>query len=245
MIATTAIVVIFALIVLGFVVRERNLGRFAAIDTAIIDASWIETNILAHPAEVVGAAWDGRIGTPEVVALIARMTAEGKLESEVDGKNSMTLRLKVDRNKLEGHERALVNGLFFDNVTVTSTKDVRQHYKNQGFNPAAVIQPELNKQVKQVLPSGKTRLGYLPGIALFVAGLAFLISTVISDPVYAAGMVAGIFAMAILAALLRIPGWLFRATHGLGCAGSGTADDSGVLHQLWNGHVSLVRSRNR
>ena len=175
LIATTAIVVIFALIVLGFAVREGNLGRFAAIDTAIIDTPWIEQNIVAHPAEVVGAAWDGRVGTPEVVALIARMTAEGKLESEVDGKDSMTLRLKVDRNKLDGHEQALVNGMFFNNVTVTSTKDVQRHYKNQGFNPAAVIRPELNKQVKQVLPSGNARVGYLPGIALFVAGLAFLI----------------------------------------------------------------------
>ena len=211
LIATTAIVMIFALIVLGFVVREGNLGRFAAIDTAIIDTPWIEKNIVAHPAEVVGAAWDGRVGTPEVVALIARMTAEGKLESEVDGKDSMTLRLKVDRNKLDGHEQALVNGMFFDNVTVTSTKDVQRHYKNQGFNPAAVIRPGLNKQVKQVLPSGNARVGHLPGIALFVAGLAFLISTVISDPVYIAGLVVGIFAMAILAALLRIPGWLFRA----------------------------------
>ena len=211
LIATLAIVVIFALIVLGFVVRERNLGRFAAIDTAIIDTSWIEKHIVAHPAEVVGAAWDLRVGTPEVVALIARMTAQGKLESEVDGKDSMTLRLKVDRNKLDGHERALVNGLFFNNVTVTSTKDVQRHYKNEGFNPAAVIQPELNKQVKHVLPSGKARVGHLTSIALFLAGLAFLIVTVISHPVYTAGLVVGIFAMAILAALLRIPGWLFRA----------------------------------
>jgi uncharacterized membrane protein YgcG len=211
LIATTAIIVIFALIAFGFMVRERKLGRFAVIDPAIIDSSWIEKNIIVHPAEVVGAAWDGRVSNPEVVALIARMSAEGKLESEVAGKDSMTLRLKVDRNNLDGYERALVNGLFFNNATVTSTKEVRQHYKNEGFDPAKVIQPELDKQVKEMLPSGKARVGFLPGIALFVAGLAFLISTAISDPVIIVGLFAGTFAVVILATLGRIPGWVFRA----------------------------------
>src|SRR5215831_12228252 len=208
---TAAIVVILALIVLSFLFRERHLGRFAPIHTAMIDTTWIEGNIIGHPAEVIGAAWDGRIGAPEVVALIARMTAEGKLESEVDGKNSMTLRLKVDRHKLDGYEQALIDGLFFNDATVTSTKEVQRHYKDRGFNPAAVIKPELDKRVKRVLPPGNAPVGYLPGIALFVSGLGLLISAAVSDPVYIAGMIGGTFALAIFAALLRIPGWLFRS----------------------------------
>src|SRR5215467_10162556 len=208
---TAAIVVIFALIALSFFFRERHLGRFAPIHTAMIDTTWIEENIIAHPAEVVGAAWDGRVGAPEVVALIARMTAEGKLESEVDGKNSMTLRLKVDRHKLDGYEQALIDGLFFNDATVTSTKQVQRHYKDRGFNPAAVIKPELDKQVKQVLPPGNAPVGHMPGIALFVSGLGLLISAAVSDPVYIAGMIGSTVALAIFAALLRIPGWLFRS----------------------------------
>jgi hypothetical protein len=208
---TAAIVVIFALIVLSFLFRERRLGRFAEIHTAMIDTAWIEENIVAYPAEVLGAAWDGRVGAPEVVALIARMTAEGKLESEVDGKQSMTLRLKVDRHKLDGYERALIDGLFFNDAIVTSTKEVQRHYKDRGFNPAAVIRPELDKQVKRVLAPGNTPVGYLPGIVLFVSGLGLLISAAVSDPVYIAGMIGGTFALAIFAALLRIPGWLFRS----------------------------------
>src|SRR5262249_3651944 len=51
LIVTAAIVVIFALIVLSFLFRERQLGRFAAIHTAMIDKTWIEENIVAHPAE--------------------------------------------------------------------------------------------------------------------------------------------------------------------------------------------------
>ena len=55
-------------------------------------------------------AWDGSIGKSEVVALIARMVAEGKLESDIGtdgGESSMTLRLKVDRRTLERQEITL------------------------------------------------------------------------------------------------------------------------------------------
>jgi hypothetical protein len=77
---TAAVAAIFAgfiLLVMGFVRREQSIGRFAEINASTIDRAWIRQNILAHPAEVVGMAWDGRIGAPEVVAVIARMTAEG------------------------------------------------------------------------------------------------------------------------------------------------------------------------
>ena len=40
-------------------------------------------SIPRDPAEIVGAAWDEVIAEPEVVALIARMVSEGKLESAV------------------------------------------------------------------------------------------------------------------------------------------------------------------
>src|SRR4029450_7806348 len=152
--ALIALLGIFALLVLVFLMRERSLGRLARVDSIGIDSAWIENNILTYPAEVVGAAWDGRIGASEVVALIARMTAEGKLESKVESPNSMRLSLKVDRDKLNGHERALVDGLFFGHRTETSTYEVRRHYRDSGFNPATVISPELHKHVKQVLPPG-------------------------------------------------------------------------------------------
>jgi len=208
--AVTAILGVFALIVVGFVVRERSLGRFAPIEAIQIDSAWIEENILAHPAEVVGAAWDGRIGTPEVVALIARMTAEGKLESEVE-KESMTLRLKVDRSKLDGHERALVDGLFFDQRTETSTKAVRQHYKSKGFNPVTAITPQLEKRVKSVLPPGDVRVGRLAGIALFLTGAVLFVWTSYLEPALGGGAVAALISFLVLFGFLQIPGWLFRA----------------------------------
>src|SRR5262249_18290884 len=163
------------------------LGRFAPVDPTGIDSAWIENNILSYPAEVVGAAWDFRIGTPEVVALIARMTAEGKLESKVEGPNSMRLSLKVDRGKLNGHERALVDGLFFGDRTETSTKEVRQHYKSRGFNPASVITPQLDNQVKKLLPRGNARVGHWTSVVLYVAGLVLLAWSSYLEPVIAGG----------------------------------------------------------
>ena len=73
-------------VVIGWVfARERWSGRFAPLETQI-DEAWIREHIVNHPAEVVAAAWDNHIESAEVVALIARLVAEGKLKS--DAKNN-------------------------------------------------------------------------------------------------------------------------------------------------------------
>ena len=55
---------IFALLVPAIPRREPFSGTISASrPRSGIDSEWIETNILTHPAEVVGAAWDGRIGS--------------------------------------------------------------------------------------------------------------------------------------------------------------------------------------
>ena len=145
------------LAVLAFFAREESHGRFVPVTTGHIDSGWIAEHIIKYPAEVVGAAWDESVGSPEVVALIARLVGEGKLESEVappGGKTSMTLRLKADRSALEGHERTLVDALFFDGRRETSTEDVRAHYRATGFDPLAVIRPELEDRVRVLLEAG-------------------------------------------------------------------------------------------
>src|SRR5262245_19494108 len=172
--AVGAMAAAFVIGVLLLFVRERSLGRFAPISTTGIDTTWIERQILAHPPEVIGAAWDENIGTDEVVALISRMTTEGKLESEASAKDAMTLRLKVDRDTLEGQERALVDGLFFGNRTETSTTAVQQHYKNKGFNPAIAITKDVMKRVNEIVPRGEMKVSGLPTAALALAGAAML-----------------------------------------------------------------------
>jgi hypothetical protein len=208
--AVAAIFLGFTLLVLGFFRREKALGRFDEIDENLIDSTWIRQNILVHPAEVVGMAWDGRVGTPEVVALIARMTAEGKLESEVRSGDAMTLRLKVDRKDLNGHERALVDGLFFGKRTETSTTDVKNHYKSRGFNPAQIITPELSKKVKTLLPKGEERVPHLASIVLFFVAAGLFGWSIYLDPLVAGGAVFGLISIIVVSALLQIPGWLFK-----------------------------------
>ena len=202
---------LFAFLVLLFVRRERELGRFAAVDAGGVNKVWIEGNVLTYPAEVVGAVWDGRIGTPEVVALIARLTAEGKLESKVENNNSMRLALKVDRGKFSGHEKALVDGLFFGDRTETSTSEVRRHYENRGFDPAGVIKPELEKQVKKLMRPSEKRVRHRASPLLFAAGFVLLVWSAVYEPVLVPGVVAAATFALVIGVLLQVPGWLFRA----------------------------------
>src|SRR5262245_18934605 len=79
-----------------FCVREQSVGRVDSLtDEVQVTESWLDEHILTRPAEIVGAAWDDRVGRPEVVALLARLTHDRKLESEASRdrrRASMTLR---------------------------------------------------------------------------------------------------------------------------------------------------------
>jgi uncharacterized membrane protein YgcG len=208
--AVAAILAAFVVGAAWFFVREQSLGRFAPVSTAGIDSTWIEQQLLVHPAEVVGAAWDDSIGAPEVVALIARMTGEGKLESRAGDAGSLTLRLTVDRNTLTGYERALVDGLFFQNRTETSTAAVQQHYKNRGFDPAQAISSDLQVRVHDVVPRGEASVSPRLTVVLVLAGAGLLGWTAYSEPDLRAGPFILFFVLVFGGILLHIPGWLFR-----------------------------------
>jgi hypothetical protein len=165
------ILVATLLTVLWFFVREQRLGRFAPLARPV-DEPWLREHVLKYPAEAVAAAWDETVGPAEVVSLIARMVHDGKLGSTVGkgkGKDaSMTLRLQVDRSALEGHERTLVDKLFFNGRTETSTNLVRKHYRTKGFNPSQEIERELKAAVDGMLPAGRSprRFGAVRAIVL-------------------------------------------------------------------------------
>ena len=148
-------------------------GRFAPLH-AQVDEGWIREHIVNLPAEVVAAAWDNHIESAEVVALIARLVAEGKLKSDAKDK-SMSLHLAVDRGTFDGYERALVDALFFDDRTHTSTALVQQHYRKTGFDPADVIRAGLKARVAVVLPPGRTPWSVpLLASALYCGGAALV-----------------------------------------------------------------------
>lgn len=204
------------LIITWFFLSEQEKGRFDPIEREDrIDESWLRENILKHPAEVVGAAWDNRIGQPEVVALLARMTSEGKLESAASGEGrnaSMTLRLKVARSTFTGYERQLIDALFFGGQTTTSTDDVKEHYQQSGFNPVRVIQKELQSSVHAVFPPvDPPRRFRIETMVVFAFGFGTLVGAwsggyVIGPVVYMTGL-----GSLVLAALSTLPGTVFRS----------------------------------
>jgi hypothetical protein len=199
----------------AFFVREQSNGRFDPLQQEDqINESWLKEHVLNHPAEVVGAAWDDRIGRPEVVALLARMTTEGKLESQPspDGSHSsMTLHLKVDRSRLTGYERKIVDGLFFDDRTTTTTDDVKQHYKKQGFSPVAIIQKDLETAVREAFPLEASRRFSWETLLVFLFGLAMLFG--VWSGGYASGPILYMVGLGsiMLAAISTLPGYIFRS----------------------------------
>jgi hypothetical protein len=179
-IAIAVLLGLTTLSVMWFFVREQSYGRFAPLATDRVDERWLREHILKYPAEVIGAAWDESIGKAEVIALIARMVGEGKLGSAVEEgggrQSSMALTLKVDRSTLEGHERTLVERLFFDGRTETNTELVKAHYSDQGFDPVKEIRAELEASVQRLLPPGDVPRAFrITSLVLFIVGVFVLL----------------------------------------------------------------------
>jgi len=161
--------------------REWRVGRFAPIETSV-DEAWLQEHVLRHHAEIVGAAWDEQVGTSEVLALLARLVRDGVIapaggngESAGDGS---TLRLVGDRQALTGYARDLVEALFFDGRTETSTEAVKEHYSSKGFTPAALIRRDLEAELLAIAPGGtpprslraESALAFFAGVGLLVYG---------------------------------------------------------------------------
>ena len=176
--------------------HEQQLGRFATrIPLSKIDEPWLAEHVFKVAPEVVGAAWDKRTAAPEVVAVLARMTAEGKLASEVQHagfwwwrRSILHLELRCDRSQLGGYERSLIDTLFFDGDT-TDTDRIRAHYRNRGFDPARKIAVVLDQRIKALakrgnrLPEPRAR----PTLLLFGGAVPLLaigmLQQVFGDPV--------------------------------------------------------------
>lgn len=152
------------LLVLLLLASEWSRGRFAPLTPqAAAQKDWLEQNLLRHPAELIGAVWDRGVGSEEVAATIARLAGEGKLETRVVGEQELHMKLKADRSTLAGHERALVDGFFFDGRSETSSSAVKAHYEKKGFNPTSLIQPTLEAPRKRWSDPPRTARGCRSG----------------------------------------------------------------------------------
>jgi uncharacterized membrane protein YgcG len=130
-------------IAVAFVKRESALTRFAPLaPVEAIDDAWLEQRVFTLKPEEAGALWDDTVGSPEVAAVLARLTAEKKIQSWTsDGELSM--RLKQPLSAFDGYEAALLAGLFFGQHTETSTSEIKSHYKATGFDPSEKIRAGL------------------------------------------------------------------------------------------------------
>jgi uncharacterized membrane protein YgcG len=155
-------VIAMAFLLFDFVTTEHEKGRFARIlPPDAIDEAWLEEHLFALKPEAAGAAIDGKTGPPEVAAMLARMTQEGKISSTVETRRAflksrqvLCLTLLVDRNALTDGEGKLVRALFFDG-DATDTDKIRAHYKNGGFNPASIVEGAVTPELQRIKGWGK------------------------------------------------------------------------------------------
>lgn len=178
--ARTGIFAVLLLATLGmgfaFYRREASLGRFRALASPdTIDEAWLHERLFSLLPEEAGALWDDTVGAEEVTAVLAVLTAEKKLETVASGKE-LTMRLKVPIGSFSGYERELLDALFFDGRTETSTSEIKEHYESSGFDPASKIEPGLRERLSRHADfqdrSGRPPRG--PTFYLFVAGAALL-----------------------------------------------------------------------
>ncbi len=156
---------------------EAAAGRYRPlVPAAEVTPEWLKQNLLSWKAEEAGAGLHGKVGPPEVAAVLARLVAERKIESRVeeDGKN-LHLALKAPRAGFTGYEKELIGKLFFGGDS-TDTTAIRKHYESRGFDPATILRkPLLARTAEGTGPKRKTpRWEKAPAWLLWIAALAFI-----------------------------------------------------------------------
>ncbi|RUM40799.1 MAG: hypothetical protein DSY80_09785, partial [Desulfocapsa sp.] len=174
-----------------FFLWEKGVERFEPLPAADgIDEDWLVREVLCHKAEVVGATWDKTTSTPEVAAVLARMVLEDKLKSSMTPYRlpffnivipllppELHLELLVDRESLSGYEYKLIKGLFVDESNSTSTKKIREYYRQnrKSFNPVSKLKDPMKKQVKRLTGDGAGTPGHNWLVTVLLAVIGFFI----------------------------------------------------------------------
>lgn len=177
-----AMVVAGALLLLIFSWRESRVGRFRPLlPLEDIDRAWLDKHVYVHLPEVVGVLWDCELGSTEVAAVLARMTQEGKLASRVEKGGvegqmvpNLHLELKVPRDSLSGHEAELIDALFVNGKTTTSTEKIQAYYDDIGFNPVSKIASIKWDVQRLVGMTSDASFNIMPFVALIVISIIML-----------------------------------------------------------------------
>jgi len=139
-------------LLLRFLALERKVGRIGnLVPLATVDDPWLEKTVFSLPPEVIGAAWDGKIGAAEVAAILATLEHDKKIKTSIQPrflrKPIMTMELLADRSSITGYHGSVINKLFFNNRVNTDTNAITEHYKGSGLDLAAIIQKPVEQQL--------------------------------------------------------------------------------------------------
>ena len=142
-------------LILRFMARERRTGRLGALaPSEPIDAQWLQKNVFTLKPEVVGAAWDGKVGGAEVAAVIATLAQEQKIRTTVEKRllrrPKLVMQLTAKRENIAGYPGDIVNRLFFGKRDNTDTDAIQAHYKKTGLDLVGLIEGPINRQLEQI-----------------------------------------------------------------------------------------------
>jgi uncharacterized membrane protein YgcG len=191
--------------------REAALGRFAPLPPpGAVDPAWLERNVFTLLPEEVGALWDEDIGAPEVAAVLARLTAEKKIETTAEGKK-LTLRRLVPIDHFSGYEKDLVEALFFDG-SETDTDRIKAHYRSKGFDPAAKIKGGLESKLARHpdFQDRSMRPPRWPTAVLLVAGTLILVLSAVTKTEDPGSIVGLLIFHGVVYAVALLMAYVFR-----------------------------------
>jgi uncharacterized membrane protein YgcG len=143
-------------LLLRFLALERKTGRIGNLTPLeIINDQWLEKNVFSLPPEVIGAAWDGKVGAAEITAILATLEQDKKIKTGIKSrflrKPIMTMELLVNRYSIgiAGHQ-GVINKLFFNNRVKTDTHAIKKHYKKYGLNLVATIEKPIKQRLNNL-----------------------------------------------------------------------------------------------
>jgi uncharacterized membrane protein YgcG len=213
----TALFLLFTAAVLAvalFFYREQaGLGRFDPLPPASeVGRAWLEKSVFSLRPEEVGALWDESIGAPEVAAVLARLSAEKKIETSAEGKKKLTMRLLVPLSSLEGYEGKLLEALFFGNRKETDTEAIRAHYKSSGFDPSSKIKDRLEKRLSAHKDFQDRAPGppWWPPLILAFSGAALMAALAVFGSVDFGWVVAVALGCGVLLAVAALPAYFWQ-----------------------------------
>ena len=143
-----ALLVAVALLFLLFLRREKALGRLAPLTPPeAIDEAWFQEHLFSLRPEEAGGLWDETVGPQEVAAILARLTAEKKIETWAADK-TLHMRLIVPSGRT-GYEQDLLSAHLLRrsrrptrtrSATITRARD----------RSASKIRPELERRLAKI-----------------------------------------------------------------------------------------------